>query len=112
MKSIHLAKADYLRQLFEYATDLYALGDFTSEDPDRKALSAKIEGYASAGTTIDLVKFEEIQRVIDKAHFEKFGEDRSSRRLRILEERSNSKSEVDEEKDWEQYDSPARDRRK
>ena len=43
MKSKHLAKADFLRQLSIYATELYEMGDFTSTDPDRQLLSAKIE---------------------------------------------------------------------
>ena len=34
MKSKHLAKADYLRELGKYAKELYELGDFTSEDPE------------------------------------------------------------------------------
>ena len=48
MKSKHLAKADYLRELAKFAKELYELGDFTSEEPERAKLSAKIEGYAAA----------------------------------------------------------------
>ena len=55
MKSNHLAKADFLRQLASYAKALYELGDFTSEDPKREVLSSKIEGFIDAGTLIEVV---------------------------------------------------------
>ena len=61
MKSIHLAKADFLRELAKYAKELYELGDFTSTDDKRVNLSSKIEGFVSAGTVIDLVTRSEIQ---------------------------------------------------
>ena len=55
----------------------------------------------------------EIQKVIDRAHLEKFGEERDARRTRILEERAKNKAEDGpaDEVDWEVYDSPARDRK-
>ena len=113
MKSIHLAKADFLRELAKYAKELYELGDFTSTDDKRVNLSSKIEGFASAGTVIDLVTRSEIQKVIDRAHFEKFGEEREARRTRILEERAdqNGEGELNNNIDWDVYDSPARDRK-
>jgi hypothetical protein len=114
MKSKHLARADYLRELAKLAKQLFELGDFTSDDPERAKLSAKIEGYAMAGTTIEVVTSSEIQSVIDKAHLEKFGEARDVRRSRILEERAKktSESEIDDGVDWDLYDSPAKDRKK
>lgn len=114
MKSKHLAKADYLRELAKFAKELYELGDFTSEDPERANLSAKIEGYAAAGTTIEVVTSAEVQSVIDKAHLAKFGEAREARRARILEERADNSAdiEVKDEVDWDVYDSPAKDRKK
>ena len=115
MKSKHLAKADFLRRLRELARELYELGDFTSEDPKRELVSAKIQGFADAGTTIEVVSSGEVQQVIDQAHFAKFNEDREARRARILEERANNTSVEDntstEAIDWEIYDSPAKDRR-
>ena len=114
MKSKHLAKADFLRQLSIYATELYEMGDFTSTDPDRQLMSAKIEGFAAAGATIEVVTPDEVQTVIDKAHMTKFGEAREARRARILAERSekdDGKSGA-EEVDWDVYDSPAKDRKK
>ena len=42
MKSKYLAKADYLRELGRLARELYALGDFTSEAPERVKLAAKM----------------------------------------------------------------------
>lgn len=113
MKSKHLAKADYLRSLAMYATELYELGDFTSEDPERAKLSAKIEGYAAAGTTIEVVTSAEVQSVIDKAHLAKFGEEREARRARILADRAKQSNDVvEDEVDWDVYDSPAKDRKK
>ena len=114
MKSIHRAKADFLRQLSILAGELYDLGDFTSEHPKRALLSSKIEGFADAGTLIEVVTSEEVQKVIDRAHFEKFGEERAARRLRILEERSKADaSETSEqEPDWDRYDTPAKDRKR
>lgn len=112
MKSKHLAKADFLRQLASYAKELYELGDFTSEDLKRAHLSSRIQGFAEAGALIEVVTSAEVQKVIDKAHLEKFGEERAARRLRILEERSQADSaESSEHKpDWDQYDAPAKDR--
>lgn len=82
MKSKHLAKADFLRELAKYAGELYELGDFTCKDAEREKLSSKIEGYAAAGKTIGVVNSSDIQRVIDKAHLEKFGEEREARKAR------------------------------
>ena len=114
MKSEHRAKADFLRELAKYAKDLYELGDFTCEDEKRVNLSSKIEGFAAAGSIIELVTRAEIQKVIDKAHFAEFGEEREARRTRILEERAAQKGECDpgEAVDWDVYDSPAKDRKK
>ena len=114
MKSKYLAKADYLRELGQLARELYALGDFTSEAPERVKLSAKIEGYAAAGTTIEIVTSTEVQSVIDRAHLEKFGEEREARRTRILEERADKSTDIETENevDWDVYDSPAKDRKK
>ena len=114
MKSKHLAKADFLRQLSIYATELYEIGDFTSTHPDRQLMSAKIEGFAAAGATIEVVTPDEVQTVIDKAHMAKFGETREARRARILanqSENDDAKSGA-EQVDWGVYDSPAKDRKK
>lgn len=111
MKSKHLAKADYLRELARFAKELFELGDFTSLDPGRAVLSAKIEGYARAGTTIEVVTSTEVQRVINQAHLEKFGELREERRSRILEERAKKSSGLGvQDVDWDVYDSPAKSR--
>ena len=114
MKSEHRAKADFLRELAKYAKDLYELGDFTCEDEKRVNLSSKIEGFAAAGSIIELVTRAEIQKVIDKAHLDKFGEERSARRLRILEERSkaDASESSEQEPNWNQYDTPAKDRKR
>ena len=122
MKSKHLAKADFLRQLAKHTKSLYELGDFTSDDPNRAELSAKLEGFIEAGTLIEVATRDEIQAVIDKAHLAAFGEAREARRTRILEERAqqakdaNTSSDTkadgaEAEVDWEIYDSPTVDRR-
>ena len=116
MKSKYLARADFLRELSRYAAELYDLGDFTSTDPQRQSLSSKIEGFAAAGAVIEVVTPDEIQKVIDRAHFEAFGEEREARRARILEERAaiaNDGSDEAGERDteWDVYDTPAVDRR-
>ena len=121
MKSKHLAKADFLRQLAKHTKALYELGDFTSDDPNRAKLSAKLEGFIEAGTLIEVATRDEIQAVIDKAHLGAFGEAREARRTRILEERAQQAKDAsaspcteaddtDTEVDWEIYDSPAIDR--
>ena len=114
MKSKHLAKADYLRELGQMARELYRYGDFTCEAPERVMLSAKIRGYAAAGITIEVVTSTEVQNVIDKAHLEKFDEEREVRRTRILKERADKSTEIEteDEVDWDVYDSPAKDRKK
>ena len=114
MKSKHLAKADFVRRLSELASELYELGDFTSTDPKRELMLAKIQGFAEAGTTIQVIDANEVQRVIDKVHLAKFGEEREVRKTRILEERAGKLSESadDQAVDWGVYDSPAKDRKK
>lgn len=114
MKSKHLAKADYLRELATFAKELYELGDFSSRDPERAKLSAKIEGYAAAGTTTEVVTSAEVQGVIDRAHLAKFGEEREARKARILEDRADRLADIEteDEVDWDVYDSPAKDRKK
>ena len=114
MKSKHLAKADFVRRLSELASDLYELGDFTSENPKRDLILAKIQGFAEAGTTIQVIDATEVQRVIDKVHLSKFGEEREVRKSRILQERAAKPQEItsDSTLNWELYDSPARDRKR
>ena len=113
MKSKHLAKADFLRRLRELARELYELGDFTCEDEKRVNLSSRIEGFAEAGSVIELVTRTEIQMVIDKAHLEVFGEERDARRTRILKERAvkGSSENTPNDVNWDVYDSPAKDRK-
>lgn len=114
MKSKHLAKADFLRDLQKLATELYEFGDFTCDDPARAQLVAKIEGFAQAGTLIEVVTSAEVQAVIDAAHLKKFGEGREARRARILEERADPKEAAanKDEPNWEHYDTPAANRRR
>mgnify|MGYP001588964964 CR=1 FL=1 len=107
MKSIHLAKADFLRQLKNITLELYQLGDFTSDNPDRTLLSKKAEGFIEAGLLIEVVTREEAQKEIDLCHLKVFGESRSARRERVQTE---IKKEAEGEIDWDLFDSPAFDR--
>ena len=80
MKSVHLAKADFLRQLKKMTLELYQLGDFTSANPDRALLSKKVEGFIEAGLLIEVVTRDEAQKEIDLCHINVFGEPRLERR--------------------------------
>ena len=77
-------------------------------------LSSKIEEFVAAAYVIELVTRAEIQAVIDKAHLEEFGEERAPRRLRILEEcsKADAAESSEHEPDWDQYDTPEKDRKR
>ena len=111
MKSEYLAKADFLRELRRLTTELYALGDFTVDDPDRQVHEAKLNGFIDAGLLLDACARTEMQEVIDRCHIEAFGESRSDRKKRLAEE---TKDDGDEDSltDWDKFDSPAFERTK
>ena len=111
MKSNHLARADFLRQLKQMTLALYELGDFTSDEPDRDLLSKKIEGFIEAGLLIEVVTRAEAQKAIDLCHIDVFGESRLERRERIQSGQSKPKVD-DSEIDWGAFDSPSFDRAK
>lgn len=103
MKTIHLAKADFLRDLVKMTRELYAIGDFTSNDPDWAILSAKLDGFIQAGLLIEVATRDEIQKAIDQVHWDVFDETREARRQRITRETSESPAR----QDWDAFDSPA-----
>ena len=70
VKTIHLAKADFLRDLVKMTRELYAIGDFTSNDPDWAILSAKLDGFIQAGLLIEVATRDEIQKAIDQVHWD------------------------------------------
>ena len=111
MKSTHLAKADFLRSLFDSAIELYQLGDFTSSDPTRKLQSSRLEGFIHAGKVVCVASEEEMQSTIDRAHLRVFQESREKRKNRLMEtwmqERISSHQEDSDHENWEKYDSPA-----
>lgn len=107
MKSAHLAKADFLRQLKKMTMELYQHGDFTSDDPYRSLLSKKVEGFIEAGLLIEVATREEAQEEIDLCHLKVFGESRSERRERI---QASTENEAAKEIDWDLFNSPAFDR--
>ena len=113
MKTSHRARADFLRELKTLTTELYSLGDFTSSDPDRALLEAKLDGFIQAGLLIEVVTRDEMQQVIDDCHFLVFGESRSDRRERLNSENTalgRVEDENPESPDWDSYDTPAIDR--
>ena len=112
MKSKHLARADFLRQLSHYALELYELRDNPSQGPKKSDLESRIRGFVDAGLTIDLVTPDEIQGVIDKAHLDHFGEERQARRDRVRRESTSVDPLMEQgDLDWDMYDSPTIDRR-
>lgn len=103
MKTIHLAKADFLRDLVKMTRELYAIGDFTSNDPDWAILSAKLDGFIQAGLLIEVATRDEIQKAVDQVHWDVFDETREARRQRITRETSGSPAR----QGWDAFDSPA-----
>lgn len=108
MKKEHLAKADFLRSLRDLSQSLYQLGDATSSDPSRKLLLAKVEGFIDAGLLINVATRDEMQAVIDRCHYEQFGESRAERRQRT----DNSEGEIPNIVNWDIFDSPSYERKK
>ena len=111
MKSEHLARADFLRELRKLTTELYALGDFTEEGPNRQRHEAKLNGFIDAGLLLEACSRRDMQEVIDQCHFEAFGESRGDRRERLTTD-APSESNEGVATDWDQFDSPAFERSK
>jgi len=113
MKTSHRARADFLRELKTLTTELYSLGDFTSSDPDRALLEAKLDGFIQAGLLIEVVKRDDMQQVIDDCHMKIFGESRAARRERLTTKKQNTSDSAQaggDDIDWDMFDSPAVDR--
>lgn len=111
MKSKHLAKADFLRQLRNLTLELYDLGDFTVTDPHRQLHEAQLDGFIDAGLLLKVASRADMQDVIDACHIEVFGESRSERKKRVNEESQTTESQ-DQLTDWGAFDSPAFERTK
>ena len=111
IKSKHLAKADFIRELKSLTTQLYAIGDSSSKDPRWAVLSSKLDGFIEAGLLLQVANRTELQRHIDEIHFQVFGETRDERRER---KKSVSQSPDSEDPanqpDWSELDSPAYER--
>ena len=112
MKSKHLARADFLRELKVLVHNLYGLGDFTSVDPARKLLEAKVNGFIQGGLLIEVVSTKEVQAVINDCHIACFGESKDERKTRLIKQGaiSGSVEDADSADHWDHFDSPARDR--
>lgn len=111
MKSKHLAKADFIRELKSLTTQLYVIGDSSSTDPRWGVLSSKLDGFIDAGLLLQVANRTEIQRHIDEIHFQVFGETREARRERKKSLLKSSDSEDSaNQPDWSELDSPAYER--
>ena len=111
IKSKHLAKADFIRELKSLTTQLYAIGDSSSKDPRWAVLSSKVDGFIEAGLLLQVSNRTEIQRHIDEIHFQVFGETREARRERkkSLPDSPDTEAHVTPP-DWSELDSPAYER--
>ena len=107
MKSKHLAKADFIRELKSLTTQLYVIGDSSSTDPRWGVLSSKLDGFIDAGLLLQVANRTEIQRHIDEIHFQVFGETREARRERKRGQPAPSET-ADQigQPDWSLLDSP------
>ena len=111
IKSKHLAKADFIRELKSLTTQLYAIGDSNSKDPRWAVLSSKLDGFIEAGLLLQVANRTELQRHIDEIHFHVFGETREARRERKKSLPENPDSEDStKQPDWSELDSPAYER--
>jgi len=106
MKSKHLAKADFLRQLRSLTMELYNLGDFTVTDPQRRLHEAKLDGFIDAGLLLKVCHREDMQQLIDACHMDVFKESRTERKKRISEE-NKATDDGAAITDWDSFDSPA-----
>ena len=111
IKSKHLAKADFIRELKSLTTQLYAIGDSSSKEPRWAVLSSKLDGFIEAGLLLQVANRTELQRHIDEIHFHVFGETREARRERkeSLSQSHDSEDPVNQP-DWSELDSPAYER--
>ena len=111
MKSKHLAKADFIRELKTLTAELYAIGDSSTKDPKWAELASKLDGFIEAGLLLQVANRTEIQRTIDEIHFQVFNETREARRER-KESLSQSPDSEDpaSQPDWSELDSPAYER--
>ena len=108
IKSKHLAKADFIRELKSLTSQLYVIGDSSSKDPRGGVLSSKLDGFIDAGLLLQVASRTEIQRQIDEIHFQVFGETREARRERKKSLSGNGDSEDPvHQPNWSELDSPA-----
>lgn len=113
MKSKHLAKADFLRELKALTKELYKIGDSSSKNPEWKGLSSKLTGFIDAGLILQVATRSEIQDAIDSIHLEIFSETREARRERkakSMPDVADAFTNQDGTSQWRDFDSPAYER--
>lgn len=104
MKPESMCKRQFLKELRHMADDLYSHGDSHEPSEIWKQKSSFLDGFVKAGMLFDVAKMTEIQEVIDASHFHRFGEAREERSIRFA---SSHNTRVEDEIDWEKYESPA-----
>ena len=104
MKPESMCKRQFLKELRDMAGDLYSHGDSHEPSESWKQKSSFLDGFVKAGILFDIVKMDKIQDVIDASHLHRFGESREERSLRL---KTAEGLKIDNEIDWNKYESPA-----
>ena len=115
MKSKHLARADFLRELKKKTEELYSLGIGERGSAEWRLKSEGIRGFIECAMLMEVAADLDVRQLIEKAHEDQFGET-----LTAYRERKGQESEVDEndqsvsglESLWDKFDSPAYKRKK
>ena len=104
MKPESMCKRLFLKELRDMADDLYSHGDSHEPSEIWKQKSSLLDGFVKAGMLMDVVKMKDVQDIIDASHLERFGEKREERSLRL---KTAEGMKIDNEIDWNKYESPA-----
>ena len=110
MKSKHLAKADFLRELKHKVEKLYALGTSKRGGDEWNLLAMSARGFIECGMLMGVAEDVDINRVIERAHEQQFGETLTSYRKRRSEENEQDGKDdtlCDADLTWDEFDSPA-----
>ena len=115
MKSKHLAKADFLRELKQRVENLYALGSSKRGGDEWQLLATGVRSFIECGMLIGVASDADVTRVIERAHEQQFGETLTTyrnRRSDLIEENDKPDAASKAGLIWEEFDSPAYVRKK